>query len=264
MKYLRTFRRSIDDFMVAPVAGTTVADAIEEVIASMRSIRKLRPGEDNNFEVVTQDKLLESFNQISGMFFVVMIALSGVALMVGGIGVVAIMMISVTERTREIGIRRAIGAKRSQIIRQFLIEEKNYLDAVIGLRVTEEEETQVCYVSDKDETLILFSFENSQCSGVRLLSQKKKFYKWHFCETSPPVSRHLATDSGIKLRISKSRLKTILGAPHSESDESLIYVYEWRLERNTDEVTDRTVTAAITAEFSNTRLISFDVSIISQ
>lgn len=128
----------------------------------------------------------------------------------------------------------------------------------------EKEETHVCYVSDKDETLILFSFENSQCSGVRLLSQKKKFYKWHFCETSPPVSRHLATDSGIKLGISKSRLKTILGAPHSESDESLIYVYEWRLERNTDEVTDRTVTAAITAEFSNTRLISFDVSIISQ
>jgi hypothetical protein len=49
-----------------------------------------------------------------------------------------------------------------------------------------------------------------------------------------------------------------------QSDESLIYVYEWRLKRNTDEVTDRTVTAAITAEFSNTRLISFDVSIISQ
>jgi len=124
----------------------------------------------------------------------------------------------------------------------------------------EKEETQVCYVSDKDE---LFSFENSQCSGVRLLSQKKKFYKWHFCETSPLVSRHLATDSGIKLGISKSRLKPILGAPPSESDESLIYVYEWRLKRNTNEVTDRTVKAAITAEFSNTRLISFDVSIIS-
>lgn len=128
----------------------------------------------------------------------------------------------------------------------------------------EKDETQVCYVSDKDETLFLFSFENSQCAGVRLLSQKMKFYKWHFCETSPLVSRHLATDSGIKLGISKSRLKTILGAPFSESDESLIYVYEWRLKRNTNEVTDRTIKAAITAEFSNNRLILFDVSIISQ
>lgn len=122
VKYLRTFRRSIDDFMVAPAAGVTVADAIEDVIASMRSIRKLRPGEENNFEIVTQDKLLESFNQITGMFFIVMISLSAVALMVGGIGVVAIMMISVTERTREIGVRKALGAKRREILWQFLVE----------------------------------------------------------------------------------------------------------------------------------------------
>jgi putative ABC transport system permease protein len=135
VKYLRTFRRSIDDFMVAPVAGATVTDAIEDVIASMRGIRKLRPGEENNFEVVTQDKLLESFNDISGIFFVVMIALSGVALMVGGIGVVAIMMISVTERTREIGIRKALGATRREILWQFLVEAATLtlIGGVIGM-----------------------------------------------------------------------------------------------------------------------------------
>jgi putative ABC transport system permease protein len=122
VKYLRTFRRSIDDFMVAPVEGVTVADAIEDVIAAMRSIRKLRPGDENNFDVVTQDKLLENFNKVTGMFFVIMIALSAVALMVGGIGVVAVMMISVTERTREIGVRKALGARRREILWQFLVE----------------------------------------------------------------------------------------------------------------------------------------------
>ena len=135
VKYLRMFRGSIDDFMVAPVEGVTVADAIEDVIASMRSIRKLRPGEDNNFEVITQDKLLDSFNQVTGMFFVIMIALSGVALMVGGIGVVAIMMISVTERTREIGVRKALGAKKREIMWQFLVEAATLtlIGGVIGM-----------------------------------------------------------------------------------------------------------------------------------
>ncbi len=79
----------------------------------------------------------------------------------------------------------------------------------------------MCYVSDRDETLILFSFENSQCSRIRLLSQKKKFYKWHFCEKSPLVSKHLATKSGIKLGMSKGGLKAILGSPRSESDGNL-------------------------------------------
>jgi putative ABC transport system permease protein len=135
VKYLRTYRRSIDDFMVTPIAGVTVADAIEDVIATMRSVRKLRPGEENNFEVITQDKLLESFNQVTGMFFLIMIALSGVALMVGGIGVVAIMMISVTERTREIGVRKALGAKKREIMWQFLVEAATLtlIGGIIGM-----------------------------------------------------------------------------------------------------------------------------------
>src|SRR6476619_586590 len=83
----------------------------------MRSKRVLRPGEANNFAIVTQDRVLEAFNKITAGFFIVMIALSSVALMVGGVGVVAIMMISVTERTREIGVRMALGAAAAWGIR---------------------------------------------------------------------------------------------------------------------------------------------------
>ena len=71
--------------------------------------------------MVTQDKLMETFNSVTSGFFLVMLALSSVGLMVGGVGVVAIMMISVTERTREI-VRKALGATRREILFQFLVE----------------------------------------------------------------------------------------------------------------------------------------------
>ena len=123
-----TFEKHIDffrgwiQFRTAPKENYTVPEAIEEVTAAMRSMRNLRPGDPNNFAVVTQDKLLESFNSVTSAFFMVMVALSSVGLMVGGVGVVAIMMISVTERTREIGVRKALGATRREILWQFLVE----------------------------------------------------------------------------------------------------------------------------------------------
>jgi putative ABC transport system permease protein len=109
-------------FLVDPVEGATVAEAQDQVIAAMRSARGLKPAQENNFAVVSQEKMLDTWNNITRGFFLVMLALSSVGLMVGGVGVVAIMMISVTERTREIGVRKALGATRREVMFQFLVE----------------------------------------------------------------------------------------------------------------------------------------------
>jgi putative ABC transport system permease protein len=110
------------EIAVVPTESATIAEAQDQVTAALRSQRGLRPGDDNNFALVTSDRVLEAFNKITAGFFVAMIALSSVGLMVGGVGVVAIMMISVTERTREIGVRKALGATRGEIMFQFLVE----------------------------------------------------------------------------------------------------------------------------------------------
>ncbi len=119
-------------FLVLPAEEVTVAQAMDDVTGALRAMRQLRPAQDNDFAVVTQDKLLDTWNQMTGIFFMVMIVLSSVGLMVGGVGVVAIMMISVTERTREIGIRKAMGARRREILWQFLVEAAT-LTAIGGI-----------------------------------------------------------------------------------------------------------------------------------
>lgn len=120
---------------VVPREDVTQADAQDDVIALMRARHALRPAQDNNFAIFTSDKLLETYNKVFGMFFLVMIVLSAIGLLVGGVGVVAIMMISVTERTREIGVRKALGATRLTILWQFLVEAVTLtaIGAVIGL-----------------------------------------------------------------------------------------------------------------------------------
>jgi putative ABC transport system permease protein len=100
----------------------TVEQAQEDVLTVLRRMRHLRPSQSNSFDLMTQDQILDTFNKITGVFFLVMIVLSGVALMVGGIGVMAIMMVSVTDRTREIGVRKALGATHRDIMLQFLTE----------------------------------------------------------------------------------------------------------------------------------------------
>jgi putative ABC transport system permease protein len=119
--------------VTAPEA--TQAEAIDQVTTLLRSSRGLGPADDNNFAAIRQEQMVETFNRFTGAFFVVMLALSSVALMVGGVGVIAIMMIAVTERTREIGIRKAIGATRREILWQFLIEAVTLtlIGSVIGM-----------------------------------------------------------------------------------------------------------------------------------
>lgn len=111
-----------NNLIVRPKAGVTTAEAVDDVTAALRGARGLRPSQPSNFEVVTQDRLMEIYDQLFGTFFVVGLALSSVGLLVSGVGVVAIMMISVTERTREIGVRKALGATRATILWQFLVE----------------------------------------------------------------------------------------------------------------------------------------------
>ena len=108
--------------IVKPRAGVPLEEATDAVTATLRSVRGLRPSQPNNFAIITQDRLLNVYNQIFGMFFAVGLALSSVGLLVGGVGVIAIMMISVTERTREIGVRKALGATKATILWQFLVE----------------------------------------------------------------------------------------------------------------------------------------------
>lgn len=114
-------RRSEVAFAVRALPGR-MSEAISETTALLRQRRGLGPSEPNNFELVTSETVQESVNQIIMAISVVMIGIASISLLVGGIGIMNIMLVSVTERTREIGIRKAVGARRRDIVLQFLLE----------------------------------------------------------------------------------------------------------------------------------------------
>jgi putative ABC transport system permease protein len=108
--------------LVVPKDSVTMEQAQDEVIAALRGMRGLGPREENNFALIASGQLLELLDRLTGVIFLVMLALSSAGLLVGGVGVIGIMLISVTERTREIGVRKAVGATRREILWQFLVE----------------------------------------------------------------------------------------------------------------------------------------------
>ena len=117
---------------VTAARGVSVDVAKDAATTALRRSRGFRPAAPNSFDILTQDQILETIDKLTSAFFLVMIALSSVALLVGGIGVMAIMMVSVTDRTREIGIRKALGATHNEILWQFLGEAAT-LTAVGGV-----------------------------------------------------------------------------------------------------------------------------------
>jgi hypothetical protein len=131
----------------------------------------------------------------------------------------------------------------------------------------------MCFISNRDETLVLLKFKGNHYAGFKLMSQKKQFYKWHFCELSAHVSKSILIDNRLKLGLDKDQVKAILGTPHSGTEDFFKYVYRWQKRSNTgdaeakylsdeavqnDSVQPATVACKVT--FSQDRLISIAVS----
>ena len=127
----------VDRFMITVQgqARHAAAKPMRKSKASMRRIRRLPTGAEDDFAISTPDQIIQQFDRITGLIGLVAIAISGLGLLVGGIGVMNIMLVSVTERTREIGVRKAMGARRRDIIGQFLMEAMTLTGAggVIGI-----------------------------------------------------------------------------------------------------------------------------------
>jgi len=127
-------RRSIN-ITVQAKSAELFETAINQVIAILRVVRKVPPGEPNDFEIFSSETLVETFNNLTRTARTVAIIIVSIALLVAGIGIMNIMLVSVTERTREIGIRKAVGAKRRDILIQFLLEAVTFSEVggVIGV-----------------------------------------------------------------------------------------------------------------------------------
>jgi putative ABC transport system permease protein len=131
----RMYPNSKDLAIVVVARDAMLPQALDQIATILRIDRHVPANKPDDFALSTAQQMVEQFRQITSMTFLVMIVLSSIGLLVGGIGVMNIMLVSVTERTQEIGVRKAIGARRRDIVRQFLYEAMTltFLGGVIGV-----------------------------------------------------------------------------------------------------------------------------------
>lgn len=135
--FMKSYGGNNRDFNIAVKAppNISLANFEYEVVGEMRKIRKLKPTQEDDFSINQMNQLVRAYNNVMGVIVLIGIVITGISLFVGGIGVMNIMFVSVTERTHEIGIRKAIGAKRRSILTQFLFESSTIclIGGFIGL-----------------------------------------------------------------------------------------------------------------------------------
>jgi putative ABC transport system permease protein len=135
-RYVSDFeRRPYVLFMIKVRDARQMDEAREELRGALRKIRRVAPGADDDFSINQQETIVKSFHRVGGVIASVGLFITGLSLFVGGIGIMNIMFVSVAERTREIGIRKSLGARRKDILRQFLVEAATLstLGAIIGI-----------------------------------------------------------------------------------------------------------------------------------
>jgi putative ABC transport system permease protein len=129
--------RTFFTVLAQPEIQLDTETAEEEVRWLLRAHRGLRPAQDDDFEIYSTDALMSLYRNLTGGIFVVLVGVGGISMVVGGIVIMNIMLVSVTERTREIGIRLSVGARRKDILRQFLLESMviSLIGGTVGLTV---------------------------------------------------------------------------------------------------------------------------------